>query len=212
MTAPSLFGLDSEFETEGRSITQTVEKVEEMEEESPGKPFRKAKSLDEIEVIAEQASVWDVAESAEDLDSDLFWMRLSEDTYQLQIPHDVKTEHGEVTQDVSLRLEQDRLGRWTTTHKKQPVYRNGDMILRPFDEEGDTYNTLEDAIEAMDRFVRLKYSDSLALVSDDQPWHDKPASKGQIKYLRRLNVHIPDGEDLSRGKASKLINAAKAQN
>jgi len=24
-------------------------------------------------------------------------------------------------------------------------------------------------------------------------------------------VHIPDGKDLSRGKASKLINAAKAQ-
>jgi len=212
MTAPSLFGLDSEFETEGRSITETVEKVEEMEEESPGKPFRKAKSLDEIEVIAEQASVWDVAESADDLDSDLFWMQLSEDLYQLQIPHDVQTEHGEVTQDVSLRLERDRLGRWTTVHKKQPVYRSGDMVLKPLEQEGKTYNTLEQAVTEMDNFARREYRDALSLISDDQPWHDKAATKGQIKYLRRLEVHIPDGEDLSRGKASKLINAAKAQN
>jgi len=35
---------------------------------------------------------------------------------------------------------------------------------------------------------------------------------GDRADLRRLDVHIPDGSDLSRGKASKLINAAKAQN
>jgi len=52
----------------------------------------------------------------------------------------------------------------------------------------------------------------MPLISKGMDWQDKPASKGQLKYLRRLDVHIPDGEDLDRGKASRLINAAKAHN
>jgi len=214
MTAPQLFGLDSEYETADETLTEAAREIEEKEEEMPGKPFRKATSLEELDVIAEQVSVWDVAQSSvEELgdETDLFWMQLSDDILQLQIPHDVQTRKGEVTQDVSLRLERDRLGQWKTVEKKGPVYRDGEMVLKPFEQEGETYNTKEEALECMDRYVRQKYHDSMPLISKGMDWTDRPATKGQLKYLRRLDVHVPDGEDLTRGKASRLINAAKAQ-
>jgi hypothetical protein len=183
-----------------------------MQEENPGKPFEKAQSLEEIAVIAEQVSVWDVADSSVDKlgdDTDLFWMQLSDDVLQLQIPHEPGGH--DVTQDVTMRIERDRLGRWQCIERKAPVYRDGQMILKPFEQEGKRYNTRGKALECMDRYVRRKYPDALPLISKGMNWQDRAATKGQLKYLRRLDVHIPDGEDLDRGKASRLINAAKAQ-
>jgi ATP-dependent helicase IRC3 len=212
MTAPQLFGLDPEYETGSETLTEAREEVDRMQEEHPGKPFEKAQSLEEIDVIAEQVSVWDVAESSVDElgdETDLFWMQLSDDVLQLQIPHE--PDGYDVTQDVTMRLERDRLGRWQTIEQKQPVYRDGQMVLKPFEQEGKRYSTKEEALEAMDRYVRRKYADAMPLISKGMDWQDRPATKGQLKYLRRLDVHIPDGEDLSRGKASRLINAAKTQ-
>lgn len=212
MTAPQLFGLDPEYETGSETLTEAREEIDRMQEQHPGKPFEKAQSLDEIDVIAEQVSVWDVAESSvEELgdETNLFWMQLSDDVLQLQIPHE--PDGHDVTQDVTMRLERDRLGRWQTIERKKPVYRDGQMVLKPFEQEGKRYNTKEEALEAMDRYVRRKYANAMPLISKGMDWQDRPATKGQLKYLRRLDVHIPDGEDLDRGKASRLINAAKAQ-
>ena len=88
VTAPSLFGLTQDFDTKGESITHAIKHIEAKERENPGKPFREAASLDEVEIIAEQTSVWDIATSTDEVpfDCDLMWMQTGETRYELQVP------------------------------------------------------------------------------------------------------------------------------
>ena len=48
---------------------------------------------------------------------------------------------------------------------------------------------------------------SLAGYSPSQPWHNEPASEGQVKYLRSFGLEVPG--PLTKGQAGYLIDQAR---
>ena len=216
VTAPRLFGLERSFDTGGGSIVQAVETIEALEKEHPHRPLRKAKSLDEVQIIAETISVWDVAETPESLASvtSFHWIEVAEGSYQLHVPASLA--EGLIApqdrRDFVVRLEADRLGRYRATVVRPPLYVDGRRIApREAVTSARLHTSKEDAIGAVDAFVVQAYPSLLPLLSRGQAWQERPASEKQVHYLRRLGVHIPEGYALSRGMASRLINAAKAR-
>ena len=218
VTAPSLFGLTQDFDTKGESITHAIKHIEAKERENPGKPFREAASLDEVEIIAEQTSVWDIATSTDEVpfDCDLMWMQTGETRYELQVPveEDIRAKgktYEDVNRSIYFILEQDRIGRWTITERHVPVYRKRGEIYPPKNRSGTAGTALQDAVVRVEDYVTESYPDSLSLIKQDMDWHKDPVSEGQIGYLQTLGVTIPEGKDLTKGEASRLISAAKAE-
>lgn len=213
VTAPKLFGLQEGFEMKGRAIFDLVQEIEALEEAHPEKPIRMAKSLEEVHIIAQRLSVWDVADTPQEMRSftDLMWMNTRDGVYQLHVPGS-KDAPPDGRQNVVYRLDSDELGRFSVTRIKQPLYENGEMI-RPKSEvtSGIKYPSLEEAIDRTDALIQRDHTDMLALIRNGMAWHDQPASESQVKYLARLGVYIPDGYELSKGKASRLISAAKSR-
>lgn len=217
VTAPSLFGLNDAFEVDGESVTQAVEIVEEAERENPGQDFRAAKDLEEVELMVEDWSVWDTATSTDEVpfECDLMWMEIDDGRFQLQIPIEEDITWGtRVFQDVNrteyFSLQQNRLGEWEMTLRRMPVWREDMPIVQPA-EWSDTEEGLQAAVDRAEAYVKDEYDDSLPLIKRDMQWHEDPASEGQVGYLKSLGVTVPDAHELTKGRASKLIAAAKAQ-
>lgn len=217
VTAPSLFGLNDAFEVDGESVTQAVEIVEEAERENPGQDFRAAKDLEEVELMVEDWSVWDTATSTDEVpfECDLMWMQIDDGRFQLQIPIEEDIKWGtRVFQEVSrteyFSLQQNRLGEWEMRLRRMPVWRDDQPIVQPA-EWTDTEESLQAAVDRAEAYVKTTYPDALPLIKRNMQWHEDPASEGQIGYLKSLGVTVPDAHELTKGKASKLIAAAKAR-
>lgn len=214
VTAPKLFGLQEKFETKGRNIFDLVQEIEALEESHPDKPIRLAKNLEEVRIIAKQLSVWDVADTPQEMRAftELMWMNLREGVYQLHVPGTKESTDPDARQDVVYRLSSDELGRFSVTRIKQPLFSSGEMI-RPKSEVTSSvrYTSLEEAIDRTDALVQRDHTDMLGLIRNGMRWHEDQASDKQVYLLRQLGVYVPEGYELTKGKASRLISAAKAK-
>lgn len=214
ITAPKLFGLSEKFETEGRSIFDLVRTIEAIEEEHPEKAVRHATNLEEIKIIASQISVWDIAETPQEMQAftDHMWMNVREDVYQLHVPGNKDSLDSRDRQNTIYKLTADDLGRFSVTRIKQPVFEDGSVVQPETKATSNyLYNSLEEAIEATDTVVSRDHSAVSQLITNGQRWHKDSASSKQVEMLRKLKVYIPDGYELTKGKASKLISAALSQ-
>jgi superfamily II DNA/RNA helicase len=207
--APNLFGLSSDFETEGgqRMVQDTVERVEEMIEENPYKEeeIRDAATFEEMEVEASRITVFDIADTKEEVKeiSDYRWMHMGVGSYQLSVPAD---------RQFDVRLEENELGHWDCTmhFPTQYVGEGADRtkIQGETFERNSSYEALEGAIQDVDGRVRREHGDINKILQHTASWHGESATRGQKGFLDRLNVDYPS--DISKGDASALIDAKKA--
>lgn len=214
VTLPALFGLDADFDTKQVPISVILDKVEAEEATHPEKPVRMAKSLDEVDIIANQISVWEVADTPEDLKgiTSHTWMQLSEGVYQIHVPAS-KSQQGAgglLTRDFTIRLERDRLGIYEA-RLRVPAHWKGGQYYPEYVRTSDLeFNSKQEAVQYYDRWISGHYHDITGMIEHERAWRSKPATDKQRQLLKRLKVFIPEQYDLTRGKASRLINAAKA--
>lgn len=206
INAPKLFGLSEKFETQNRSIFDLVRTIEALEEEHPEKPIRLANSLEEVEIIAKRMSVWDVAETPENMKpyTDFTWMNTAEGKYQIHIPGDKDGDR----QNIIYKLEADDLGRFSATRIRKALWENGSLTAPESKVTSNLkFNSLEEAVESIDKQIENDHKTVLKLVRNGERWMNAPASDAQIQLLHKLGVFIPEGYELDKGKASRLISA-----
>ena len=211
--APDLFGLSSGLDTgdEGaepqRMVQDTLERVEELIEENPYKEeqIRNADTFEEMEVAASEITVFDLAETSRDIEeiSDYRWMKMGVGSYQLSVPAD---------RQFDVRLDENDLGKWECKIHFPTQFvgegRDRTKVEGETFERDEAYDTLEEAIQDMDRRVKDEHSDQDLIMQHTASWHNDEASRGQKKFLDRLGVDYPAG--ISKGDASALIDAKKA--
>lgn len=207
--APELFGLSSDLETGSgeRMVQDTVERVEQMIEENPYKEeeIREAATFEEMEVAASEITVFDIADTKDDVKeiSDYRWMHMGVGSYQLSVPAD---------RQFDVRLDENELGQWDCTMHFPTQYVGEGADRRKIKGEtfsrNDPYDTLEEAIQDVDQRIRREHGDINKILQHTASWHGEKATRGQKGFLDRLNVDYPS--DISKGDASALIDAKKA--
>jgi len=212
--APDLFGMSSDFdstsldnETPARMVQDVVPKVEEIVEENPFKEeeIRDAASIEEMEVEADEITVFDVANPSDDIKdvSEYRWMDMGQGVYQLSVPAD---------RQFDVRVEQDMLGDWEVSFHYPTQYVEQDGSRKKI--KGATYNpdvtygSLEDAIGKIDKRITDEHGDIRKIMKHTARWHSGQATSGQKGFLDRLGVDYPS--NISKGEASALIDAKKA--
>lgn len=206
VTTPKLFGLDAEFELKKKSVFEVICTIEKAKTENPAKNFGKAKSLEDIKIIAETVSVWDIAEMPKCLEgvTEHHWLDTG-DGYQLHVPASMCGDRDQV-----IKLIPDRLGRFQAEVVKPPVFQDGRMVkAKEVIRSDKLHNSYEDAIHAVDAWVSSTYPGVKHIISQGQRWQEAPASKAQLDFLRKLRVQLPQGIVITKGMASRAINAAK---
>jgi superfamily II DNA/RNA helicase len=213
VTLPSLFGMSSALrddnDDQGTFVQEKVRRMEELIEENPHKEqqIREAGSFEEMEVEAKQISVWDVARVSNDVQrmSDLSWMRMGPDTYQLEVPAERR---------FHVRLERDLLDNWQVKVHYPRQHVEGAGMMDAETRVGREFDSLEDAISSVDEKIRSAHKRQWSLMQHSPSWGSGKPSSGQIKFLDRLKVNYPVDDKgkptITKGEASRLISAAKA--
>jgi type I site-specific restriction endonuclease len=214
--APSLFGMSNNFDTttiqnredEARIVQDVVPEVEEMVEENPFKEeqIRNAESIEEMEVEANEITVFDVAQPNDDVKemSEYRWMEMGQGAYQLPVPAD---------RQFDVRIEQNMLGKWDCViHYPTQYVEQEDGSKEKVEGEtfkkNEPYEELEDAIDDVDERITREHGDIRKIMKHTASWHSGQATGGQKGFLDRLGVDYPS--DISKGEASALIDAKKA--
>ena len=207
--APNLFGLSSDFSDGGdqRMVQDTVRRVEEIIEENPYKEeeIREAQTFEEMEVQAAEITVFDVADTSADIKkiSDYRWMKMGVGSYQLSVPAE---------RQFDVRLEENDLEQWECSvhYPTQYVGEGSDRrkVQGESFDRNDPYETVEEAIQDVDRRVSREHGDLNKIMEHTASWHSERATRGQKGFLDRLGVNYPS--DISKGDASALIDAKKA--
>jgi superfamily II DNA or RNA helicase len=208
MTAPQLFGLPADFRDESVTLNEAERIIRERELADPLRNYRRARSLDEIQIIEQEVSVFDIARPPRQLTSAsrLSWMEVRDGLVQILLPTRMAGQH----QDTAITLTRDRLGQWTAEMTRLQRWADGRFYRQTSQQSDVHYGTLEQALSATDRWVRLRYPSLMNLVETDQPWRENAVTDGQKKELRRRGIETPAGWTLTSGLASSLINAHRA--
>jgi ATP-dependent helicase IRC3 len=202
ITAPKLFGLSSNFTPEGedeRLVQDTLEEVDELIEKNPyrEKDIRQADSLKNMEVMAEEVTVFDLAEISDRIReiADYRWIRVGRDKYRISVPGEIR---------YHILVEQNQVGQWeiTITVPEQRQTVGGEKKVP------NHYDDLEDAIGKAEMEIKLNNSDEVDVLKQNAEWHGHRASDAQKKLLDDLDLDYPP--DITKGEASQLIDAKKA--
>ena len=159
-TASGLFGLNPEFNLEGRSISKTVEQLEDIAERNPTLDITAYTSLSEVEAAAVSVDLWKpapipkLAKSC----SKFIWIQQGEDLYRLSAP------------GMAVFIEENHLGTyevWRHVDKEKP---DGHM----------TFQEPEDAFALADSLV----PDDLAiLLTAKARWRKEAPTEPQCNLL-----------------------------
>lgn len=207
VTLPQLFGMSQSMRTGNRGrkmVKEGVRRVEELIEQNPHKEeqIRNADSFEEMDVEASKIDVWDVARVSDEIKdmSDLSWMRMGPDTFQLEVPADRRH---------TIQVERDTLGHWTTMLRYPTQYVDGRGKVEGCTvRSGKKYDEPAEAIEAVDEYVRSNHRNQIKIMEHSPSWGSKGASGGQKGFMDRLKIDYPD--DITKGEASRLISAKLA--
>ncbi len=192
VSLPSLFGLSSEFELKGKSVTEAQKEIEGLQAKFPHIPLHKAHSMEEINKMIEKFDILKVAQIDSQVSqySQYTWVP-SADGYSLYLKNKDQSNHGKISiiQNLLEKYEVRLLGTLT-------------------DNQIALCDNLQAAFQAGDQYLNSYHSNELVLYSQNARWRNDQASDKQKGYLRFLGVEFP--EDLSKGQAAMLINNALA--
>jgi superfamily II DNA or RNA helicase len=182
---PTLLGLPPEFDLQGQSLTDVAKKFEELEDYCPGEAVR-VLTLEDIELAYTRINLFmppppnPVVQEY----SKLVWAEVGNDDYYLGLSN-----------DESLRIHSDALGRWNVTLKDN--HTKEVKLLGMCD-------TMREAFARSDKWVQNNRSASMSLLDQSAAWRQDAPTDKQQKLLKRIG--IPITSDLTKGMASQIIS------
>lgn len=188
VTLPTLLGLPSGLNLHGRGLLAVAKELEEKAKELPHLDFTDLDDIENLDKFVEKVNLFEVKFPAEvEQNTEFTWHPSYKGGYVLMLPH--KEE---------VRVQQNLLDKWEISATIKGRKYKGERL------------TMAEAFSAADTLVRREAPDCLKIVQREAAWHSLPSTDLQIRKIKRLykGKQIPD--NLTRGKAHKLIGAALA--
>jgi ATP-dependent helicase IRC3 len=192
MTSPTLLGLPTNFDPEGKDLVELVEKIEEIKEANPLLDVEEValegvKSLKDIQVSAQEIDLFEPFYDPEMVTaSSMAWMKTEKNHYEIDYAGAVSGE--------TVSLQQNPLGQW-------------EVLLKEFGEPrriAKPTPVLHEAFETAEQWLRINRSSIASHLSRDAGWRNRKASAMQLRKLKQLRVKVKS-DNLKAGEASNLI-------
>lgn len=200
-SAPVLYGLPPSLVAKGQDLRQLEEELAAMLAKYPGFDVEGAGrlTLEQLNAKASLVDVWAIPElGAFGKGRALDWVKVGEDSYSIQYPWADGSE--------TITVGRDLLGKFEVVCTLRP--KDGPTAVRQ--------RTLATGVPAADAaaglaeaFVLQERRSVMKLADKDAEWKKRPASKGQLAYLRALRVPYRPG--ILMGEAGRLIELGKAR-
>ncbi len=209
LTLPTLMGLPTTLDLQGRGVWDTVKVLEEAAKDYPAIDFSKLVDINSLQTFIEDVNLFEVKFPEEvEVNSDLTWYTNPTGGYILQLP---KAEELIVSERYVPKEKKTPADKVTITQNLLDKYTVcGNIKGKRYRAERET---VEEAFRAADGLIDREAPDALKLIQRKAEWHDGPASEKQLKRIRQLykdrikrGMLIPP--DLDKGSASKLISQA----
>lgn len=184
VSLPSLLGLPSDFDLEGKEVTEAKAAFSKLADTSASSTYY-VKSFSDIEGAWEKINLFTPPPPNPELlqYSNLIWMELGEDHFVLNF-----------SAGDTITVKSDALGTWYVN--------NGDEVLGYGDE-------MSKAFQFADRWAKEHKADKLSLLKADSQWREHPPTDKQIRVLRKHGVPY---EHLNKGQASQIIDKIFEEN
>jgi hypothetical protein len=189
-----LMGLPANLDMCGKSLSDSVKLIEDMQAENPSIDFTKLKTIDGLQHFITEVNLFQIRFPAEvEANSDFIWSKAIDGGYVMRVPLQKNDSTGNKAGLV--RIHQNLLDKWDV---------DGVICGRHFHGLRDS---VEEAFAAADQQIRERAPASVVLVNRKASWMTKPATKGQMTLLGRLyGKHKAWPEDFTQGQASQWIN------
>ena len=181
---PTLFGLPTGMDLEGKSVTYAKKKYEQVAKEYPTADLSQIKSLSKLESVSKSLELFKVNYPPEIARMSEFAWRKSAEGYMLVFKRDLVT------------VAQDLRGDW------QIRGRIGEHVA-----EFSAQN-LPGAMNLADKFV-VDHGGIKAILSRDRRWHGDPPTEKQLSLCRILKLVVP--ANATKGQVSAAIDARRMQ-
>ena len=184
VSLPTLLGLPSEFDLEGKDMLEAIGQFKALADKSPSQALY-VKSLDEIDAAFTKIDLFTPPPPNPALleYTRLLWMEVG-DVFVLN-----------ADDDTHISITEDALGRFEA-HTSA-----GEHL--------GTYETQLAAFTATDAWVREHFAERMPLLSATASWRSQVPTDKQIKVLRRHGI---PHEHLTKGQASQIIDKIFAEN
>lgn len=203
-TAPVLYGLPPNLSVNGKDLRDVDEAIQALKEKYPSIDLDAIEArftLEQLEVRASTFDIWkveDLGELARGLQCQ--WIKTGADRYVLQYPWADGYE--------TLCVEADLVGKFgislTLRPAKRPGQARGEVRQRTI---GHAVPTARAALSMAEVFMFQERHSVMRLKSSAAAWRNKPATPGQIGFLRKLGAPLKPG--MTAGEASDLIEVGK---
>jgi len=190
---PTLLGMPPDFDLKGQDLIDVSDKYKELEDYCLAQAI-KVLSPEDIDLAYKQIDLFMPPPINETLYaySRFIWAEVGEDDFHLSI-----------TQDESIRIYIDALGRWTTSLRNRTVNPPVDTILgHPED--------MREAFVRTDRWILNNRSYHVNLIDVNAIWRSDSPTDKQKKTLKRIGVPITT--DMTKGIASQIISKYYEEN
>lgn len=201
VTAPELIGLPANFNAKGEDLLKVAGRIEEIKAQTPHLSLQDARSIDEIELRAQQVDLFNQFNAPElQQHATLTWLKESNEAYQITFPNNKMVGNERVD------IRQNALGQW-------------DIIHTALDQSGHTVTEAPVLPPQVDLPTALRISEDwlaknrehvMMLKRKAAKWRGGQASDAQVEWLKRLGV-MADFSKLSKGEASDLIELHKTK-
>jgi ATP-dependent helicase IRC3 len=182
---PTLMGLPSELDTQGKPLHEVAERFRELEALSPEEASQ-VKDTEDLEKAFERIDLFRVPPP------DPFVMEMSKFIWMETGPeHWVLNLAGENREKLSIQA--DALGRYEVAFQAGAKR----QVLGAF-------NDVVKAFAKTDHWVKQYRGDRSALVERDAVWRHDPPTDKQLQWLRKYKVPITEG--LTKGQASLILD------
>lgn len=189
ITLPTLLGLPAGLNLQGNGLVAAISQIEKQQELFPHIDFTSLKDIDKLYAYIEEVNLWEPKIPSEiDSHTEMVWHPAATGGYVMMLPE--KDE---------IRITQNILDKWEL---------RGKLKGKKFKGERDSLDAI---FSAADTLVKTFAPDVLKLVQRDAPWHKLEPTPGQLKVLKKIYKGKSIPYNMTRGWASKLIGAGKAQ-
>lgn len=204
-TVPSLYGLPTSVLVKGKKLNDQAEEFEDLMESLGGvsiEDMLKAgrMTLEQLGALAKRVDVFWQPRPLGSFGEGrrVQWICIDDTRYHVSYPWSDGTETVEVVADL--------VGKWevsTTVKPSDPAQPKRQKTIAV------GCGSATEAAEMAEAFITSQRASVMKLKAVDAPWMERPASSGQIGFLKKLGVQqVPP--KLSMGQASQWIDRIKA--
>lgn len=182
-TLPTLFGLPSGFDLEGRTTIQADEALRWTEKNRPWVRIDQATSISDLRLRCQKIDLLDLETPREIRDvAKMAWISQGPSEFRLFLGP-----------NQTLHVSKNILDRWEVVYQGPPEPR----LL-------GLERTRDRALKNAEAWVEKSLPDAMPLVSRFAGWRGEPASEKQLQILKKKKLQLPP--NLTKGQASRLIS------